>query len=128
MQRDSESVFNHDYEKKLSQENLGRQETELTGESKKICNVQRMQIYSTINETKTEFAKSTKRSKKIVYCYMEGYGYRYNNKLEQFVTTSNSRKNCSIDLKLRDLKSSKIPTFCPFFTANFFDSTEKQNI
>ena len=37
---------------------------------------------------------------------MEDYGYEYNHKLRQFVTTLNSRKNWSIDWKQKDVKNS----------------------
>ena len=37
---------------------------------------------------------------------MEDYGYKFIHKLAQFVTTLVSRKNCSIDLKPKDFKSS----------------------
>ena len=37
---------------------------------------------------------------------MEDYGYKYIHKLPQFVTTLNSRKNCSIDSIPKDVKNS----------------------
>ena len=52
-----------------------------------------------MSETKAKFAERTIRSlKNILYRYMEDNGYRYIHKIAQFVTTLNSRRNCSIDL------------------------------
>ena len=42
---------------------------------------------------------------------MEDNGYKYFNKLTQFVTTLNSRRNCSIDLIPKNLKNSDILSF-----------------
>ena len=66
-----------------------------------------------MSETKAAFAEGTIRSlKNILYRYIEDYGYKYIHKVSPFVTTLNSRKNCSIDQKM-----SRIPTFCPISTA-----------
>ena len=66
-----------------------------------------MQIYSTMSETKAAFADRTIRSlKKILYRYMEDNGYKYIHKLAQFVTTLNSRINCSMDLIPKNVKNS----------------------
>ena len=74
-------------------------ETEFAGEFKKLCKAEGIQIYSTMSETKAAFAERTIRSlKNILYRYMEDNGYKYIHKLTQFVTTLNSRRNCSIDL------------------------------
>ena len=43
---------------------------------------------------------------KILYRYMEDNGYKYIHKLTQFVTTLNSRRNCSIDLIPKNVKNS----------------------
>ena len=52
-----------------------------------------------MSETKAAFAERTIRSlKNLLYRYMEDNGYKYIHKLTQFVTTLNSRRNCSIDL------------------------------
>ena len=60
-----------------------------------------------MSETKAAFAERTIRSlKNILYRYMENNGYKYIHKLTQFVTTSNSRRNCSIDLIPKNVKSS----------------------
>ena len=73
--------------------------TEFAGEFKKICKAEGIQIYSTMSETKAAFAERTIRSlKNILYRYMEDNGDKYIHKLTQFVTTLNSRRNCSIDL------------------------------
>ena len=81
--------------------------TEFAGEFKKICNVERIQIYSTMSETKAAFAERTKRSlKNKFYRYMEDNGYKYIHKLTQFVITLNPRRNCSIDLKPKNVKDS----------------------
>ena len=51
-----------------------------------------------MSETKPTFAERTIRSlKNIRYRYQEDNGYKYIHKVIQFVTTLNSRRNCSID-------------------------------
>ena len=73
--------------------------SDFAGEFKKLCKGEGIQIYSTMSETRAAFAEHTIRSlKNILYCYMEDNGYKYIHKLTQFVTTLNSRRNCSIDL------------------------------
>ena len=60
-----------------------------------------------MSETKAAFAERTIRPlKNIFYRYMEDNGYKYIHKLTQFVTTLNSRRNCSIDLIPRNVKNS----------------------
>ena len=81
--------------------------TEFAGEFKKLCKAEGMQIYSTMSETKAAFAERTIRSlKNILYRYMENNGYKYIHKLHLFVTTLNSRRNCSIDLIPKNVKNS----------------------
>ena len=81
--------------------------TEFAGEFKKLCKAEGIQIYSTMSETKAAFAERTIRSlKNILYRYMEDNGYKYIHKLTQFVTTLNSRRNCSIDLIPKNVKNS----------------------
>ena len=81
--------------------------TEIAGEFKKLCKAEGTQIYSTMNETKAAFAERTIRSpKNILYRYMEDNGYKYIQKVTQFVTTLNSRRNCSIDLIPKNVKNS----------------------
>ena len=78
---------------------MGWKGTEFAGEFKKLCKAEGIQIYSTMSETKAAFAERTIRClQKILYRYMEDNGYKYNHKLTHFVTTLNSRKNCSIDV------------------------------
>ena len=49
--------------------------TEFAGAFKKFCAAERIQVYSTMSETKAAFAERTIRSlKNILYRYMEGYG------------------------------------------------------
>ena len=61
--------------------------TEFAVEFKKFCAGAGIEIYSTMSETKAAFAERTIRSlKKIMYRYMEDYGYKYIHKLPQFVT------------------------------------------
>ena len=51
-----------------------------------------------MSETKAAFPEHTIRSlKNILYRYMEDYGYIH--KLPQFITTLNSRRNSSIDMR-----------------------------
>ena len=46
--------------------------SEFAGECRKLCNVERIQSYSTMSETKAAFAERTIRSlKNIIYRYME---------------------------------------------------------
>ena len=81
--------------------------TDFSGEFKKVCKAEGIQIYSTMSETKAAFAESTIRSlKNILYRYMEDNGYKYIHKLTQFVTTPNSRRNCSKDLIPKNVKNS----------------------
>ena len=62
-----------------------------------------------MSETKASFGERTKRSlKNILYRYMEDNGNKYIHKLTQFVTTRNSRRNCSIDLIPKNIKNSDI--------------------
>ena len=81
--------------------------TEFAGEFKKLCKAEGIQICSTMSETKAAFAERTIRSlKNILYRYMEDNGYKYIHKMTQFVTTLNSRRNCSIDLIPKNVKNS----------------------
>ena len=81
--------------------------TDFAGEFRKLFKSKGIQIYCTMSETKAALAERTKRSfKKIVYHYMEDHGYKYIHKLTQFVTTLNSRRNCSIDLIPKNVKNS----------------------
>ena len=77
---------------------------EFAGEFKKLCKAEGIQSYSTMSETKAAFAERTIRFlKNIFYRYMEDNGYKYIHKLTQFVTIPNSRRNCSIDLILKNV-------------------------
>ena len=93
--------------KNRPQKILFDKETEFAGEFEKLCKAEGIQIYSTMSETKASFAEHTIRSlKNMLYRYMEDNGYKYNHKLTHFVTTVNSRRNCSIDLIPRNVKNS----------------------
>ena len=60
-----------------------------------------------MSETKASILERTIRSlKSILYRYIEDNGYKYIQKLTQFVTTLNSRRNCSIDLITKRVKNS----------------------
>ena len=73
---------------------------EFAGSFKKFCAAEGIQVYSTMSETKAAFDECTIRSlKNILYRYMEGFGYKYIQKLPQFITTLNSRKHSSIDMR-----------------------------
>ena len=75
-----------------------------------------------MSETKAAFAERTIRSlRNVLYRYMEDNGYKHIHKLTQFVTTLNSRRNCSIDLIPKNVKNSD---FCPFCTENHYESLE----
>ena len=80
--------------------------TEFAGTIKKSCTAEGIQVYSTMTETKAAFVERTKRSlKNIFYRYMEDFGYKYMNKLPQFVTTLNSGRNSSIDMRPNNVKN-----------------------
>ena len=81
--------------------------TEFAGEFKKLFKAEGIQIDSTMSETKAAFAERTIRSlKNILYRYLEDNGYKYIHKLNQFVTSLKSRRNCSIDLIPKNIKNS----------------------
>ena len=81
--------------------------TEFAGEFKKLCKAEKIHIYSTLGETKAAFAERNKTvPEKILYRYMEDNGYNYVHKFTQFVTTLNSRRNCSIDLIPKNVQNS----------------------
>ena len=81
--------------------------TKFAGEFQKLCIAEGIQIYSTMSETKAAFAEPTIRSlKNILNRYMEDKGYKYLHKLNQFVTTLKSRRNCSTDLIPKNVKNS----------------------
>ena len=80
--------------------------TEFAGAFKKFCAAEEIQVYSTVTETKAAFAERTIRSlKNILYRYMEDFGYKYIHNLPQFITTLNSRRNSSIDMKPNTVKN-----------------------
>ena len=80
--------------------------TEFAGALKKFCAAQRMRVYSTMSETKAAFPERTIRSlKNILYRCMEDFVYKYIHKLPQFITTSNSRRNSSIDMRPNTVKN-----------------------
>ena len=77
------------------------------GEFKKFCNGEGIQTYSTMSETKAAFAERAIRSlENVLYRYIEDYGYKYIHKLPQFVTTLNTRRNRSIDMKPSNVENS----------------------
>ena len=83
--------------------------TEFAGAFKKFCAAEGTQIYSTMNETKVVFAERTLRSlKSFLYRYMEDFEYNYIHKLSQFITTLNSRRNSSIDMRPNIVKNCDI--------------------
>ena len=80
--------------------------TEFAGALKKFCTAEGIQVYSTRSETKAAFAERTIRSlKNILYPYMEDFGYKYIHKLPQFITSLNSRRNSSIDMRPNTVKN-----------------------
>ena len=59
-----------------------------------------------MSETKAVFAKRTIRSlKKTLRRYMEDFGFKYIHKLPQFITTLNSRRNSSINMRPNTVKN-----------------------
>ena len=80
--------------------------TEFAGAFKKFWTAEGIQVYSTMSETKVVFAERTIRSlKNILYRYMEDYGYKSIHKLPQFITTLNSRRNSSRDMRPNTVKN-----------------------
>ena len=80
--------------------------TEFAGAFKKFCTAEGIQVYSTMSETKAAFAERTIRSlNNIVYRYMEDFGFKYTHKLSQFITTLNSGRNSSIDMRPKTVKN-----------------------
>ena len=80
--------------------------TEFAGAFEKFCVAEGIQVHSTMSETRAAFAELTIRSlKKILYRYMEDFGYKYIHKLLQFITTLNSRKNSSINMRPNTVKN-----------------------
>ena len=59
-----------------------------------------------MSETKAAFVERTIRSlKNFLYRYMEDFGYMYIHKLPQFITTLNSRRNSSIEMRPKTVKN-----------------------
>ena len=80
--------------------------TKFAGAFKKFCAAEGIQVYSTMSETIAAFAERTIRSLKNILCrYMEDFGYKYIHKLSQFITTLNSRRNSSIDMRPNTVKN-----------------------
>ena len=83
--------------------------TEFAGDFRKFCKAEGRQTYSTMSETKAAFAERTIQSVRIIlYRYMESIRYKYIHVMTQFVTTLNSRRNCSLDLLTKNVKNSDI--------------------
>ena len=79
--------------------------TEFAGAFKKFCAAEGIQVYSTMSETKAAFAERTIRSlRNILYRYMEDFVYKYMHKLPQFITTLNSRRSSSKDMRPNTVK------------------------
>ena len=80
--------------------------TEFAAAFKKLCAAEGIQVYSTKSETKVAFAERTIRPlKNILYRYMEVFGYKYIHEIPQFITTLNSRRNSSIDMRPNTVKN-----------------------
>ena len=81
--------------------------TKFAAEFKILWKAEGIQIYSIMTETNAAFAERTLQSlKSILYRYLEDNGDKYIHKLNQSVTTVNSRRNCSIDMIPKSVKSS----------------------
>ena len=79
--------------------------TKFAGALEKFCVAEGIQIYSTMSETKAAFAERTIRSlRNILYRYREDFGYKYIHKPPQCITTLNSRRNSSIDMRPNTVK------------------------
>ena len=80
--------------------------SEFAGVFKNFGAAEGIQVYSTMSETPAVFAERTTRSlKNIVFRYVEDYGYKYKHKLPHFITTLNSGRNNSIDMRPNTLKN-----------------------
>ena len=91
--------------------------TEFAGALKKFGAAEGIQVYSPMSETQAVFAERTIRSlKNILYRYMEDYGYKYIDKLPQFITTLNSSRNSSIDMRPNTVKN------CDFMSILYSES------
>ena len=98
---------------------------EFAGEFKKFCDREGIQIYSTMSETKAAFAERAIRSlKNVLYRYIEDYGYKYIHKLPQFITTLNTRRNRSIDMKPSSVKTLIL---CLCYTVNQSETLPNQS-
>ena len=79
---------------------------EFSGAFKKFCAAEGIQVYTTLSETEAVFAERTIRSlKNVLSCYMEDYGYKYIHKLPQFITTLNSGRKRSIEMRPNTVKN-----------------------
>ena len=91
-------IFDYVYKKELNQKYQVDKAIDSIGEYKKVCKREGAQIFSKMSETKAAFAEgATRFLRKILYCYMEEYGYKNIHKITAVVTTLNSGRNCSID-------------------------------
>ena len=82
-----------------------------------------------MSETKAAFAERAIPSLKIVlYRYIEDYGYKYIHKLSQFVTTLNTRRNRSIDMKPSNVKNSDFMAVLYSKPIRDFNNNPKFNI
>ena len=80
--------------------------TEIYEALKNFCAAVGIQVYSIMSETKAAFAERTIRSlKNILYRYMEDFGYKYIDKLPLFITTLNTRRSSSIDMRPNTVKN-----------------------
>ena len=80
--------------------------TKFAGACREFWAAEGLQVYSTMSETRVIFAERTIRSlKNVLYRYMEDYGHEYLHQLPQFITTLNSRRNSSIDMKPSTVKN-----------------------
>ena len=80
--------------------------TEFAGALKKFCAAEGIHVYSTMSETKAAFAERTMRSlKNTLYRHMEDFGYKYIHEIPQIITTLNSRRNSSIDMRPNTVKN-----------------------
>ena len=103
----SQDIFKNVYQSEQTKKIWVDQGTKFAGEFKKFCSSERIEVYSTMRETKEAFAERAIRSlKHILYRYMEDYGYKYIHNLPKFIATMSSRNNRSIDMKPNHIKNS----------------------
>ena len=106
--KDTLQAFRKMISRKRLLKNFGLIKEENMGEFlKNFARGKTLKFYSTMSERKAAFAERAIQSlKHIIYRYIEDHGEKFVQKLQQFVSTLNCRKNRSIGKSPRDVKNS----------------------